>query len=176
MRLLPVTPADIPALSALARTSFTETFGHLYPPDDLSDFLEASYSPGVLAHETIEPAQMWRLLADEDGALAGYLQCGPVSLPHPDADSATQGEIKRIYVLHSHQGRGGGKLLMDAAQAWLAETYGDAPQWLGVWSGNVKAQRFYAGLGFTQVGSYVFPVGRTRDDEFILRRVPVAQP
>jgi len=41
-----------------------------------------------------------------------------------------------------------------------------------VWSENFGAQRFYARYGFEKVGTYEFPVGQTRDLEFILRRAP----
>ena len=48
----------------------------------------------------------------------------------------------------------------------------DGPRtlWIGVWSENHGAQRFYARHGFVHVGEYEFPVGRVRDREFILRR------
>ena len=42
--------------------------------------------------------------------------------------------------------------------------------WLGVWSGNDKAQAFYAKRGFAKVGEYRFRVGETLDHEFIMRR------
>jgi hypothetical protein len=35
---------DAPTLSALATRTFTETFGHLYPPQDLQAFLEEAYT------------------------------------------------------------------------------------------------------------------------------------
>ena len=44
--------------------------------------------------------------------------------------------------------------------------------WIGVWSENLGAQRFYARRGFQKVGEYGFHVGRTVDREFILRRRP----
>mgnify|MGYP001551852877 CR=1 FL=1 len=44
--------------------------------------------------------------------------------------------------------------------------------WLGVWSENFGAQRFYARYGFEKAGEYLFPVGDTNDLEFILRRLP----
>ena len=58
---------------------------------------------------------------------------------------------------------------MDEVPAWLA-CDGPRPVWLGVWSGNGRAQRFYGRYGFSQVGDYDYPVGETRDHEFILRR------
>ena len=42
--------------------------------------------------------------------------------------------------------------------------------WIGVWSENHGAQRFYVREGFEKVGEYGFKVGRTLDLEFILRR------
>ena len=48
----------------------------------------------------------------------------------------------------------------------------DGPRtlWVGVWSENFGAQRFYARYGFDKAGEYLFPVGATRDHEFIFRR------
>jgi len=46
--------------------------------------------------------------------------------------------------------------------------------WMGVWSENFGAQRFYARYGFSKVGTYAFPVGKVFDLEFILRRPPTA--
>ncbi|MDV6330207.1 GNAT family N-acetyltransferase [Asticcacaulis sp. 201] len=171
MLILPVEPHHIPALSQLAADTFTETFGHLYPPEDLDAFLVKSYAPDVLTRETADPAQFWRIVFDGENAVA-YLHCGPVGLPHPDADPAREGELKRLYVHSSQQGKGLGKRLLTLAQDWMTDTYGPAAQWIGVWSENHKAQALYAAHGYERVGEYQFPVGQTLDDEFILRRAP----
>jgi RimJ/RimL family protein N-acetyltransferase len=44
------------------------------------------------------------------------------------------------------------------------------PVWLGVWSGNDRAQAVYARRGFRKVGEYGFPVGDWTDHEYILRK------
>ncbi len=172
MRIVPVTPDLIPALSDLAAETFTETFGHLYPPEDLSAFLHKSYAPETLLVETANPKDFWRIVLDETGEASAYLQCGPVGLPHGEANARTQGELKRIYVRASQQGKGLGKTLMTLALDHLATAYGAAPQWIGVWSENHKAQALYASYGFQKIGEYQFKVGKTLDDEFILRRLP----
>ena len=46
----------------------------------------------------------------------------------------------------------------------------DGPVWIGVWSENHKARRFYGRYGFEKCGEYDFAVGETRDHEFILMR------
>ena len=172
MRLLPVAPDHIPALSALAVDTFTTTFGHLYAPEDLRDFLETSYTHETLADEVADPHYFWRMAWGDDGEALAYLQCGHVSLPHAEADPHRHGELKRLYVSPAAQGKGLGKILIAAALGHLAERFGNAPQWIGVWSENHRARALYASQGFVEVGAYEFPVGRMRDHELILRRMP----
>lgn len=62
-----------------------------------------------------------------------------------------------------------GTRLMDTGLEWLA-SQGRSPLYIGVWSENYGAQRFYARNGFSQVGEGGFPVGSTADREFILKR------
>ena len=141
-----------------------------YPAADLERFLDDSYR-----HDSVEA---WIKSADEavwvaedaSGALTGYLHIGPSTLPHPDTQPG-DGELKRIYVARTAQGSGLGRALMDLALSHL-DPVGEACVWIGVWSGNLKAQRLYARHGFTKAGEYEFPVGSVRDQEFILRRGP----
>ena len=58
---------------------------------------------------------------------------------------------------------------MELALEWL-ERDGPRPLWIGVWSGNLKAQRFYARYGFERFGEHTFPVGGWLDQEVALRR------
>lgn len=161
------TPADAQALSLIAIATYTETFGDSYPPQDLQAFLHDHYSLAPQQRELQDPRSAVWLLEDAGQAI-GYLAAGANGLPHPEARSEDV-ELKRLYVLASHQGSGHGARLMDAFMAWL-----DQPArrtlWVGVWSENYGAQRFYARYGCVQVGSYDFVVGDSRDLEFILRR------
>ena len=69
----------------------------------------------------------------------------------------------------SAQGLGLGTELMKRALEWMqANTSGAL--WIGVWSGNHKAQKLYQANGFEKVGEYDYPVGDWLDREFILRR------
>ncbi len=170
MHIVPVTLEHVPALAKLAVDTFCDTFGHLYPPEDLEAFLVKSYAPEALMAEIAQADQFWRIVLDDREVPVAYLQCGPVGLPHPDARPASEGELKRIYIHSSQQGKGLGKTLMTVAMDYMTERYGAAPQWIGVWSGNAKAQALYGAHGFERVGDYQFSVGTTLDDEFILRR------
>jgi ribosomal protein S18 acetylase RimI-like enzyme len=156
--------ADAPVLAELGARTFSEKFGHLYPPQDLAAFLAKTHAADRVAAE-LSAADMAVWLAESGGAAVGYALAGPCGLPHPDV-TTTCGELKRIYVLADRQGEGLGARLMDLALSWL----GRRPVWLGVWSGNLGAQRFYDRIGFRKVGEYDFHVGATIDLEFIYRR------
>ena len=193
------TPADAEALSTLARTCFTQTFGHLYAPADLEAFLDEAYAPDVLRAELEDPNRAtWLLFEDvtDEGfsqpdsspadhprapeawdeapassapqAPIGYVTACPAHLPHPDV-APGDGEIQRLYILQGHQGGGRGTLLLKTALEWL-ERDGPRTLWIGVWSENYGAQRFYARHGFEIVGDYSFMVGDHADHELITRR------
>ncbi len=159
------TPEDAEVLSALAAATFSETFGRLYPPEDLAAFLAEAYGLEKVRADLADPA-LAHWLAEADGAAVGHAQAGPCALPHPEV-TATCGELKRLYLLKEGQGGGTGSRLLAEALGWLGE---DRRLWIGVWSQNHGAQRLYARHGFKKCGEYEFPVGRVRDREFILSR------
>ena len=161
------TPDDADTVSRLAARTFIETFGHLYEPEDLQAFLDDAYAPEkqrvILSHPDYA---VW--LLEDAGEAVGHAAAGPGGLPHPDV-APGDGELKRLYLLASHQSGGWGGRLFDTAMEWL-ERDGPRTLWIGVWSENFGAQRFYSRRGFERVGEYLFPVGRARAREFILRR------
>jgi ribosomal protein S18 acetylase RimI-like enzyme len=160
-------PADAEALAEIGARTFTETFAHLYPPEDLAAFLAEAHSVGRARADLADPRKaVW--LMEAGGAVVGYALACPAKLPHPDV-TPTCGELDRIYVLRSQQGGGTGSRLLAEALGWL-ERDGPRRLWIGVFSENVGAQRLYARHGFETVGSYDFVVGQSRDHEFIMRR------
>ena len=166
------TSDDAAVLSDVAERAFVRAFGHLYPPADLAQFLHDSYSVEQHAKYLADPkCAMW--IAQRDGEVVGYALAGrPCTLPH-DEVRPEDGELKRIYLLPEAQNGGLGSRLIQTAFDWL-EKDGPTTLWIGVYSKNFGAQRFYERLGFEKVGNYEFLVGSVRDPEFILRRAPAA--
>lgn len=168
----PATAADTSALAALKLRTFRETFleggfAIPYPPHDLALFEQASYAPDTVAAELADPAHAtW--VADDEGSLVAYAHAGPCKLPHPDLRPG-EGELFQLYVGRERQGDGLGGRLLDRALDHLSRCL-PGRVWLGVWSGNVRAQAVYARRGFVRVGGYGFPVGEWTDEEYILRR------
>jgi len=167
----PATEADAHALAQLGRQTFVDTFVAgfeiPYPADDLAAFLDASFSDETLRTRLKESGAAW-WVAEVDGRPVGFANTGPNTLPHPEALSS-HAELRRLYVASEAQGLGVGTKLLAVALDWM-ETHTDGPLWIGVWSGNVKAQKLYAAYGFEKAGEYQYPVGQWLDDEFILRR------
>ena len=160
------TPDDAQTLTALGRETFADTFAHLYPPEDLAAFQAEAHTPERYAAWAFDPAYgLW--IAEAGGEAIGYALAGPCHLPHPEVTPSC-GELWRIYVRKDTQGTGLGRRLMDTTLGWLTKPGRDL--WIGVWSGNHKAQQLYYRFGFEKVGEYEFPVGKQRDHEFILRR------
>jgi ribosomal protein S18 acetylase RimI-like enzyme len=165
-------PDDAASLSALKLATFRETFleggfAIPYPPDDLALFEAETYGVDRIAREIADPAHAtW--IAERGGILLGYAHVGPCKLPHSDA-AVDHGELYQLYLLRAAQGLGLGGRFMDVVLAHMDAVW-PGPQWLGVWSGNDRAQAVYAKWGFTAAGTYKFPVGSWEDEELILRR------
>jgi len=165
---------DVPALSRLAEETFCQTFAEGfqigYSPSDLRTFLTASYAQHQVEAWICDPKGQVMIAEDTGGRLVGYTHCGPNTLPYPHAADGDF-ELKRLYVRRELQGSGVGRALFEQALRWFDQR----TVLLGVWSENLKAQRFYAHYGFQKVGEYTFMVGSTADKEFILRRAPPEQ-
>ncbi|HEX8901295.1 N-acetyltransferase [Vitreimonas sp.] len=156
--------ADAEALAAFAERTFTETFGHLYPPEDLKAYVEAKYRPHVVAAEIAEPDTRYRL-ALRNGAIIGYCKMGAVDM---EVDATDALELHRLYVDSHAKGAGVAQALMDEALAW-ARGKGAKRMYLSVWENNARAQAFYRRYGFEHVGEHKFMVGRVADRDFIWR-------
>lgn len=171
VHIRPAVETDAAALGALGRQTFIDTFvsgfGIPYPAEDLAAFLDDSFSVETIRRKLGEPGAAW-WVAEKDGRLLAFANAGPNTLPHPDA-RASHAELRRLYVSKAAQGLGLGTRLLAAALDWM-EAHTDGPLWIGVWSGNLKAQKLYAAYGFEKAGEYQYPVGAWLDDEFILKR------
>jgi len=161
------TPDDGAALAAFWQACYCATFEHLYRPEDLAAFLAASYSPAQQYAEILDTTAEHRLALVE-GAIVGACQIGKLGLPI-DPGPAQSLELKRLYLDERRKGAGVGQALMDWALA-RARARDAAQIYLGVFSENPRAQRFYERNGFKKVGAYKFAVGAHMDDEDILMR------
>ena len=158
-------PADGPELAEMARRSFTETFGALYPASDLAAFLDRTFGVDGLPSQLDDPAYRVRI-ASEDGRIIGFAKLGPVAFPGDWPADAI--ELHQLYVLGGWHGEGVGPALLDWAIA-TARAANHSELLLSVYVDNHRARRFYRRYGFVEVGRYEFRVGETIDDDRIMR-------
>lgn len=166
MQIRFVTNEEINALSRLAITTFSDTFGHLYPPQDLAFHLEktcsSQYFGEALGRDKI-------LVAEELGQLVGYLKYGAVGLPITDIPEGAM-ELHRLYLTKDFQGKGIGKQLMDAFLS-QPEVNAAPSLYVGVWENNTRAIKFYREYGFEICGEYDYAVGQHIDHEWMMVRI-----
>jgi ribosomal protein S18 acetylase RimI-like enzyme len=158
------TAEDAPLMARLGPETFTETFGHLYTPENLAAFV-LNHSVENWQSELTDPRFIVRI-AEQDGEAVGFAKVGPVSLPFEVTGPTT--ELRQFYVLKPWQGTGVARALMD----WVLEEarrQGAEQIFLSVFIDNVRAQRFYARYGFEPVGTYPFMVGTHADEDIIMR-------
>lgn len=160
------TAGDLPAIDRVFRTSFCDTFAHLYSADDLADFL-GKFTPEAWREEYDNPRYRFRV-AEDGGEIVGYLKLGPSGLPIETDRNAI--ELRQIYLLKDHHGRG----LAHALTDWAideARSQGFEELYLTVYVDNHRAKRFYDSYGFEALGRYDFMVGSHADHDIIMRKL-----
>jgi len=95
--------ADADSLSTLASRTFTDTFGHLYPVDDLASFVAHTYT-GTAYRALLADCEHAIWLLEHSGVPVGHAEAGPCKLPHPDV-SPDDGELEHFpfKYLHIHR-------------------------------------------------------------------------
>ena len=162
---------DAGALQELFADSFVETFGHLYRPADLQEFLDTN----SLAkwQDNLADPEVGIRVAEMDGELAGFVELAPKKLPYETAAPAI--ELRRLYLRASAHGLG----IADVLMKWAlqeAKARGAQELVLSVYVDNHRARRFYERYGFEIVGRYDFMVGSHADEDLILRHVIMQAP
>jgi ribosomal protein S18 acetylase RimI-like enzyme len=160
MIIRPATAADLPAIDQVFRTSFCDTFAHLYDPRDLAAFL-GGFIPEGWAAEFADPSYAFQV-GEVDGQVAGYAKIGPNKLPYVQGPDVI--ELKQLYLLKAAHGTGLGRALMDWVQD-EARGRGARRLALSVWSENWRAQAFYKRHGFVDRGPVSFMVGNHADED-----------
>ena len=164
-------PAEATALAALGRATFISTFGHLYSAENLARFFTEAYLVDTIAAELSDPALRWLVAQDSQapGQPIGFCKLSVgTTLPGDFAGRCVM-ECKQLYLLDAYHGRG----IADDFMRWAfeqAQRVGAQDMVLCVYSGNLRAQRFYQRHGFAKYMDYHFMVGDHRDEEFLLHR------
>ena len=155
---------DLVAIDRIFRTSFSDTFAHLYRSEDLDAFL-SKFTLESWRSELADPRFVFRI-AEDGGEPFGYVKIGPISLPVQLTAPAL--ELKQLYLLKPWHGIGAAEELMqwalDEARARDAREL-----YLSVYTENWRARRFCERYRFTFHAPYVFMVGDHADQDIIMK-------
>lgn len=167
LEIRPFRLEELSRLGALAREIYAEAFGDSMSAEDLADHLAENLSDRAFATALV---QDHILIADLAGALVGFVQFGPSSLP-PGAPRPGDREIRRLYVLAAHRRAGIGSKLMEAALADRSMV-GAPTIYLDVWEENRAARALYERFGFKIVGAHrpLYASGPSEDEDLIMMR------
>lgn len=156
---------DAATLAEIGQSTFVESFGHLYSPENLSAFLRDAHSVERAMHYLNSAEHCVWLHEDQNGITDGYCIAGATTLPVPNCpDSA--GELCRLYVRRSQHGSGIGGQLLAQALTWMSERF--EHHYISVYQKNDGAIRLYRRHGFEIIHEYKFMVGQHADPEFIM--------
>ena len=158
---------DVTALSALARRTYAEAFGHSFSPSDLAAHLERNLAESCFRHALTEDVF---LLAETEGRLIGFVQFGPLRIAVPTPSPQDQ-ELRRIYVEAGFQNQGIGRHLLEAALEH-PRLKAAANIYLDVWAQNLGARRLYERYGFEVIGAHGLATasGTAGDQDLIMVR------
>ncbi len=159
--------SDAAALASLASQTFIDTYAEQNTRENLAAHLQESYTQQRQAREINDPT-MVTLLVESLDELVGFAQMRRDHKPDCVTDPSAI-EIWRFYISVPWHGKGVAAALMD--RCVLEARQRDAQSvWLGVYSINFKAQRFYQKMGFEAIGEHVFTVGDDPQRDFVLSR------
>ena len=158
---------DVTALSALARRTYAEAFGHSFSPSDLAAHLESNLAESCFRQVLEEDVF---LLAETEGRLIAFVQFGPLRIAVP-APSPQDQELRRIYVEADFQNKGIGRRLLGAALDH-PRLKAAANVYLDVWARNLGARRLYERYGFAVIGAHGLATasGTAEDQDLIMVR------
>ena len=156
------TPADFPAIRDIAHRTWPVTFAGILAPAQMAYMLEMMYSEAALHEQAAARGHRFLVAEDDGGELFGYASYEL----HYRPDTT---KLHKLYVLPEAQGRGLGRVLIEAVEAAAREA-GDATLRLDVNRDN-GATGFYERVGFTKVGEAVTEIGEGYVmDDFVYER------
>lgn len=158
---------DLPALQAIARATFEETFANDNDLTNMQSYLNEAFSSEKLTKELGTKGTYFFLLHYE-GKRAGYLKLN-VDAAQTEPMGADKLEIERIYVKQAFQGHGLGQYLMQKAIEFALNLQ-KYTIWLGVWEKNTKAIAFYERAGFKKIGTHTFTLGDEEQLDYMMEK------
>ncbi|PSL03294.1 GNAT family N-acetyltransferase [Cecembia rubra] len=157
---------DLNTLQTIAKQTFIDAFEKDNSPEHFQKYLDRAFSLEKLTTELLEPRSEFYFAKNGEHVLA-YLKLnfGSAKNELQDGDAV---EIERIYVSQAFQAQKIGELLLQKS-IQIAKERMTAYLWLGVWSENPNAIRFYKKHGFVPFGEHIFQLGDDAQTDILMK-------
>jgi diamine N-acetyltransferase len=171
VRIRTATQADLPAVQAIARSTWPVTFAGILTPEQIGQELAREYSLEALTSQMAQGETFLILESDEDVVAYASFSNSDIDLLTVANDPKYIPTIKmhKLYVLPSMHGKGYGKALMD----WIErDAYVNAVKSLYVLvDRDNRATQFYSKLGFETVGELDTDYGHLISEDYVMVKI-----
>ncbi|TMW62569.1 hypothetical protein Poli38472_005187 [Pythium oligandrum] len=163
------TVSDAEMLGRIAARTFTDTFGHLYKPQDLETYLATAYAKMQKEIEDSNKYTVFLFPSEEAKTPCGFSMVSDGSVRPGDEDKNADKylELKRFYMEKEFHGTGAASVLMKHVMEVNNQAKNRPIVWLIVWENNFRAHNFYKKYGFHETGEHFYQVGEHMDREFV---------
>lgn len=165
--LRPVENTDVSALLSISKATFLETYAGVNTQATMSEYVAETFTQSAVHQELTNPGSQF-FFAELEGTVVGYLKLNRGAV-QTDTLLENALEIERIYALAAYHGKGVGQALYAKAKE-IAHADNFHWLWLGVWSKNPRAIRFYEKNGFTAFDTHTFKLGNDLQDDVLMRK------
>ena len=169
--------SDVYQLAQIACTTFSETYAKQNDIHSFYDYVEKAFSIEQLEKELNTEGVVFYFFENE-GDTIGYFKLNnnlsPASADRPQFDfdfspfaETPMSELERIYLKAEYHGKGLAATMMDFIES-IAQQHGCEYLWLGVWTLNPKAIRYYEKCGFSRFGTHIFQIGDDAQKDWLM--------
>lgn len=156
---------DLDDLIEISKSTFIHAFEKHNKPKDFKIYLNSAFNKEKIEEELMHPNSTFYFVYVKE-QLIGYLKLNVKDAQNEPYEDAL--ELERIYVQHQYQGRRFGEEMLFYVKA-IAKSKKSSFIWLGVWSENKAAIRFYERHGFKIFDSHDFYLGNDLQKDILMR-------
>lgn len=167
-RISRCSPERTATLQAFVERTFRETYTAYNTPEDMAKYVRESFATEHIRAELNDSETLY-LAMENDETIVGYAKLKHAEPKDIRLPTAPNLELCRFYIDQPYHGQGLAQILMSAC---LEAVRGEGAHglWLGVWSQNARAIKYYQKEGFTKVGTQIFVLGEDPQVDDVLYR------
>ncbi len=147
---------DFEIISYLGRTTFKESFGDLFSPEELDEYLHAAFNP-LKIKESLQKHNNFYGIVYFNQHPAGYYKL-KLNSGLNGKEEQMQIQLQKIYVLKDYLDLGLGNTMMTEIFSF-AKSWNGTLIWLVVLQTNTRAIRYYVKHGFIINKEHYYQIG-----------------